>query len=403
MRVVVVGAGAWGLPAAAELARRGHAVTLLDRFGPANPLQSSPGPTRLWRLTHPDRARVRLALRSVEAMERLERLSGRTVHLRRGLLWRDREGPAGSGGLADVVSALAAEGVGHELVDAADVGRLVPALRPDDRPAVWSDVAGPVLAAASMQAQLALFEDAGGVLERARVEHVEAVPAGVRVDLAGGESRTADVAVLAPGPGTAALLAGLGVTLRLRPRLEQVVHLGDPADPAATDGYPCLVDRPHVADDGSEVPNVYAMPTPGRGYKVGLDLPLRDLAEGDVDRTPDDGVTAAITRYVRGHLPGVPPQALDAQVCSWTESPDGRFVLDTLPGGIVLACGDSGEGFKFSALMGPLLADLAEGRPADADVAAFTLGRFATGRPRQAVVPAAPDGASPSPSPTSSR
>ena len=52
MRVVVIGAGAWGLPAAAELARRGHEVALLDRFGPANDLSSSPGPTRLWRL-HP--------------------------------------------------------------------------------------------------------------------------------------------------------------------------------------------------------------------------------------------------------------------------------------------------------------------------------------------------------------
>src|ERR671926_744202 len=117
MRCVVVGAGAWGLPAAAELARRGHQVTLLDRFGPANDLSSSPGPTRLWRLTHPDAVRVRLALRSLEVMERLERLTGATVHLRRGLLWRDGEG------LAEVEAALAGERVRYEVVDAADVGR----------------------------------------------------------------------------------------------------------------------------------------------------------------------------------------------------------------------------------------------------------------------------------------
>ena len=78
MRCVVVGAGAWGLPAAAELARRGHRVTLVDRYGPANLLSSSPGPTRLWRLTHPDAVRVRLALRSLEAMERLSSLAGET-------------------------------------------------------------------------------------------------------------------------------------------------------------------------------------------------------------------------------------------------------------------------------------------------------------------------------------
>jgi sarcosine oxidase len=374
MRCVVVGAGAWGLPAAAELARRGHSVTLIDRFGPANLLSSSPGPTRLWRLTHPDAVRVRLALRSVEAMERLARLSGVDVFLRRGLLWR------AGGELAAVTGALSGEGVAHEVVEPGDVGRFFPGLRPDRRAAVWVAEAGPVLAAVSMRAQLGLFTAAGGVLDVGRrVVSVEPAPgvAGSRVTLDDGRVLAADVVVLAPGPGAARLLDGLGVRLALRPRLEQVVHYGDPADPGATDGLACLVDRPHIADDGREVPNLYAMPTPGRGYKVGIDRALRDLAPDDVDRTPSERTTHAITERVRRDLTGLRPIALDAQVCSWTESPDRRFVLDTLPGGVVVACGDSGEGFKFSALLGLVLADLAEGRTPDADIASFGLARFA--------------------------
>jgi sarcosine oxidase len=71
-------------------------------------------------------------------------------------------------------------------------------------------------------------------------------------------------------------------------------------------------------------------------------------------------------------------------VCSWTDSPDGRFVIDTLADGrIVLACGDSGEGFKFSALMGLALADLAEGRTDDPDIVPFGLHRFAGGEPER--------------------
>jgi sarcosine oxidase len=131
MRCVVVGAGAWGLPAAAELAGRGHDVTLVDRHGVAHRLSSSPGPTRLWRLTHPDAVRVRLARRSLEAMERLADRSGQTVFLRRGLLWRD------DASLPAVATALAAEGVEHEVVPAAEVGRFPLALRPDGRDAVW--------------------------------------------------------------------------------------------------------------------------------------------------------------------------------------------------------------------------------------------------------------------------
>jgi glycine/D-amino acid oxidase-like deaminating enzyme len=371
MRCVVVGAGAWGLPAAAELATRGHDVVVLDRYGVANDLSSSPGPTRLWRLTHPDAVRVRLARRSVEAMERLASRSGSTVFLRRGLLWRDDVS------LPAVLDALASEAVPHEPVAADDVQRFFPGLRPDGRDAVWQADAGPVLAAVSMSAQARLLEKAGGVVRVGPVvREVETTAAGVRVRDAGGGVVEADVAVLAPGPGAGPLLAGLGVDLPLGPHLEQVVHLGDPEAPGAADALPCLFDGPR----GDE-PGMYTMPTPGVGYKVGLDRPLRDLVEGDLDRTADQNLVAVTAERVRRDLTAVRPQVLDAQVCSWTDSPDGRFVVDTLPGGVVVACGDSGEGFKFSALMGLVLADLAEGRTPDTDVASFGLARFAGGVP----------------------
>ncbi|TRW47330.1 FAD-dependent oxidoreductase [Georgenia yuyongxinii] len=365
----MVGAGAWGLPAAAELAGRGHDVVLLDRYGVGNSLSSSSGPTRLWRLTHPDAARVRLGLRSVEAMERLAARSGREVFLRRGLLWRDDVSvPA-------VTAALSSESVAHDVVAPDDVARFFPGLRPDGRPAVWQQEAGPVLAAASLRAQAGLFDAAGGELVTGAVV-AEVVPRsqGVRVVCDDGRTFDADTVVLAPGPGAGRLLAGLGVDLPLRPRLEQVVHVGDPSAPGAADDFPCLFDGPREAE-----PGIYAMPTPGVGYKLGLDRAVRDLRPGDLDRTPDADLVADAVARVRRDLTALAPNALDAQVCSWTLSPDGRFVLDTLPGGVVVACGDSGEGFKFSALMGTVLADLAEGRTPDDDVASFSLARFTDG------------------------
>ena len=72
MRVVVVGTGVMGLSAAATLARRGHQVVALDRFGVGNPSSSSPGATRIWRMAHPDRTRVRLALWTKELWRDLE-------------------------------------------------------------------------------------------------------------------------------------------------------------------------------------------------------------------------------------------------------------------------------------------------------------------------------------------
>jgi glycine/D-amino acid oxidase-like deaminating enzyme len=184
-----------------------------------------------------------------------------------------------------------------------------------------------------------------------------------------GRELRADCVVLAPGPGAGALFEALGVSVQFRPVLEQVCHVGHPPE---TDSMPCLYDGP-LGDE----PGMYAMATPGRGYKLGIDSPLREWHEDDHDRVPVPDVSAAISARVTRNFTDLDPTVLDSQVCSWTESPDGRFVIDRIADGrVVLAAGDSGEGFKFSALMGLVLADLAEGQPVDPDIAPFALARF---------------------------
>ena len=294
-------------------------------------------------------------------MERLARDTDTTVFLRRGLLWRDDET------VDDVARAVRAAGEQVDEVEPDEVGRFLPGLRPDGRRAVFQPAAGPVLAAASMQAQLSRFEAAGG-------QRLDGVAVS-SVKLSDG-SLSADVVVLAPGPGAAPLLSGLGLDLPLRPRLEQAAHVAHVRGTRTSDAMPCWFDGP-VGDH----PALYAMTTPGVGYKLGLDRPVRAWQVDDLDRTPDAATLEELADRVRRCLVGVHPEPFDAQVCSWTESPDNRFVIDTLPGGVVVACGDGGEGFKFSALMGLVLADLAEGRAPDADVATFGLSRFADGVP----------------------
>jgi sarcosine oxidase len=315
--------------------------------------------------------RVRLAQRSVDAMERLASRSRSTVFLRRGLLWRDDDT------VDDVVSALAGESVDHTPLEPGEVGRFFPGLRPDDRAAVWQPDAGPVLAAASLRAQLGLFEHGGGtLLDGPHVVAVERTAHGVRVTADDGATHDADVVVLAPGPGAQGLLETIGVELPLRPRLEQVAHVAHVGGTSVSDELPCWFDGP-IGDR----PARYAMATPGVGYKIGLDRPLRDWSPGDADRTPDAALLAQLADGVAADLDGFDPTPFDAQVCCWTESPDNRFVIDALPDGVVVACGDGGEGFKFSALMGEVLADLAEGATPDDDVATFGLARFADGVP----------------------
>jgi glycine/D-amino acid oxidase-like deaminating enzyme len=124
---------------------------------------------------------------------------------------------------------------------------------------------------------------------------------------------------------------------------------------------------------------MYAMPTPGMGYKAGIEVPMRELDpdHDDGDRSPSPAIAEMVSRRIARILPGVSPVVTGTSVCTWTYGPDGHFVIDTaLDGRLVYACGDSGEGFKFAALMGESLADLAEGGARDADLGTFSLDRF---------------------------
>jgi glycine/D-amino acid oxidase-like deaminating enzyme len=365
--VVVVGAGAWGLPTAAELLRRGHAVTLVDRHRPGNHLSSSGGPTRLWRVADPDPAAIRLGRRAVSAMERLESRLGRPLRTRPGLLWRDAE-PA----LRQIADAVAAEGVTHTEVPAASVADLFPGLRPDGRDALWFPEAGALLAAEAVAGYVELVDrDEGVSLFGRGVSSVSPSSSGADVTLADGEVLHADAVVVCAGPGTPALLPGMGLEVPLRSFLEQVVHLGDAAGSAAYDDLPCLFDGPTAEGAG-----VYTMATPGVGYKIGIDDPLRELPPGDDDRTPDPERTRAILAWAARSLTSIGTDVVDELVCCWTDSPDGWFVVDVV-GPVVVACGDSGKGFKYSPAMGEILADLVEGEPVSADVAAMSASRFA--------------------------
>jgi sarcosine oxidase len=161
----------------------------------------------------------------------------------------------------------------------------------------------------------------------------------------------------------------LDVSVPLTPRLQQVVHFGSHDAPHRYDDVPCLFEGEYGAS-----PGFYAVPTPGRGYKIGLVEPVRAWTPDDLDRTPSEELTEA-TVIEAARLGFITDSVLDAQICSWTDSPDGLFVVDRVDR-VLFACGDSGAGFKFSALMGEVLADLAEGADPDDDVASLGVARF---------------------------
>ena len=363
---IVVGAGAWGLPAALGLQDRGWDVTLVERFEPGGPSASNGGSTRLWRLADTQPWRARSLRGTLDAMDRLSERLGEPVYRRTGLLWRDDVS------LPAVAESLVSIGEPVVRVAADRVAEVFDGLRPDGRDALYVEQAGVVHINRLLERCLAAFIDAGGTyLPHTRVSAIEPGAASATVRFATGEHRTADQVLVSAGPGTAELLPGLGISLPLTPYIEQVVYVGDPtASPPAPD-LPGLVDCPQAApsEHGPDSAGVYAMPNGAYGYKIGLDRPLRPLTGGtlgdDLDRSPDPTRTETIRARVERDLTAIMPRVLGAQVCTWTDSGDGDFIIGRTHPSVMLACGDSGEGFKYAAFMGEYLPALVAGDPTD--------------------------------------
>jgi glycine/D-amino acid oxidase-like deaminating enzyme len=89
----------------------------------------------------------------------------------------------------------------------------------------------------------------------------------------------------------------------------------------------------------------------GRGL-----APLADIPDSEPGHGPPE-----IEGWLAAHLPGVGRRRTAHEVCLYTMSPDGHFLVGLHPHDpqVALAAGFSGHGFKFASLIGEVLADLA--------------------------------------------
>ena len=368
MRAVVVGLGVMGLPTARALAERGYGVTAIDRHGISAPAGSSAGLTRIFRLAHERPGDIVLARKALERWRELERRSGEQLIDQVGLVLRGEPVPRW-------VAALRDAGEPVEELDAAGVARAFPelAVRPDE-PAALAPDDGVLFAARGLAAMAAAAQAAGAELSAPeRMTAVEETPAGVRVTT---DRRVleADIAVIAAGPWAGALLEPLGIRLPLAPAIGQVSYW---RGGGAWERRPSLID---FADAGKL--GVYGLPTPGKGYKIGLDYGAEEAWTPDAaDWPPREHEERCNIDWVAQHAPGLAADGPHlSEACPWTMTPDGEYFVDRV-GAVTVATGCCGHAFKFMPVLGELIADVAEGRPAWPEADIFGIGRMPADAP----------------------
>lgn len=354
--VVVVGAGLAGAAAAWRLAAAGREVVLVEAVAPAHAGGSSHGSARIFRHAYPDPFYVGLTVRALEGWRELETVSGRAVLTTTGGL---DFGRGWGHDLGAIAAALAAQGVEHELLDAAAAEERWPHLR-FDGPVLHHPAAGVVDAEVAVDAMVEQARHHGAsVVLGDRVESVEAAGEGAVVRLASGEALTASTVVVAAGgwlPELAERLPG-GIAARL-PRLEvtqqQIFHFPFPSPPQRATDWPVFLQQTELM--------LYSLPG-GRdaghaGFKIAEHDAGRPTTASSRDHVVDPASRERVVEWVRRTMPTVDPTPYAETTCLYTSTANEDFVIDRV-GPVVIASPCSGHGAKFAPVLGELIASAA--------------------------------------------
>jgi sarcosine oxidase len=354
---VIIGAGAMGSAAAYHLARRGEPVVLLEQFALLHDRGSSHGAARITRHSYADPAYARLMPAAFRAWRELEADAGESLYIRTGGV---SFSPAAIDYAARVAANLRELGVPHWHASGPAWNRRNPAFAlPSDYDVVFEPDAGMLRAsrAVALEIELARLHgrDQTRVIDQSPVRHID-LEGDKPVVITESAEIVAERVIVAAGGWVKRLLPSLSVPLMVTRQQVLYVKAADSL-PFGIGRFPVFIFKGAGSDDA-----FYGMPEfQGLGVKVAR----HGGPECDPDREDrmiGDEYKSIVKRFLHGHIPALADAPIDfAEVCLYTVAPDEQFQVDFLPDrpDVIVASPCSGHGFKFSCLVGRVLADLA--------------------------------------------
>lgn len=380
----VLGLGAMGSAAFYQLAKAGADVIGIDRYNPPHPHGSTHGESRITRRAIGEgMAYVPLVSRSHEIWRDLEGQTGQTLLSEVGCLIISRaddavERPGRTGFIQRTREAANRYSIPHEILDANAIRQRFPQFAvADDEIGYFEPGAGYVEPERCVAAQLTLGKALGGetVLDT-KVTAIEHTPDGVLLKTTSGDI-LAQKLVLSAGSGAPGLLGGAFETIlsptrqsmhwfELEPELRQEWASGPvfiwPHGESADDffyGFP-------------EIDGLGAIKIADEAYGNPIDP---DQVDRNVPLSASD---EKYVRHLAPRLKGVSARRHKAVTCLYTATPDSAFVIDWHPNDerILVVSPCSGHGFKHSAAIGEIAAQLVTTGQSAIDISAFSLSRF---------------------------
>jgi sarcosine oxidase len=381
--IVVVGLGAHGSSALWHLSKTGRKIAGIDRFHPPHQYGSSHGESRIIRQAyHENPLYVPLVQAAYPLWAELGALAGTPLFQKTGGLLL-------GGTDADVVSGarLSAEthGIPYDYLDATAIRKRFPAFRPTaDVVGILEHEAGILFPEAAITAFLGQAAAGGATLRTGeQVTTITPLQEGIELTTTKRRYRTQKLIVSA-GAWLNTLFPELDLPLTIRRQV--LFWFGDAA------ASPGAAAQPHhrASDPGRFHPRsmpvfiweyqknklFYGIPDLGHGLKLGGHHDGHPVNPDELTQQVDITEIEDMQKIAANHL-SIDPVFQKSCVCMYTNTPDGDFIIDLHPQhpDIVIASPCSGHGFKFSAIIGRLLADLALERPTGFDLTPFSIHR----------------------------
>ena len=383
---IVIGLGAMGSAAVFQLAKRGHTVMGFDQFSPPHDYGSSHGETRIIRQAIGEGEEyIPLALRSYELWRELERESGQELLvITGGLILESQQSNAlmhgRRGFLARTSQSAERFGIRHEMLNSRELRQRFPQFAVTDEVGYFEHETGYLRPESCIRAQLDLGKNHGAIL-RTHEQVLSVNPRQSRTGVVVKTSRAdyeADTLVIAAGPWLNRWLEPSDAEhfkvyrqvmfwFEIQDKMRNVMSPGE---------FPIFI---WILEQEAE--NVfYGFPSlDGKTIKMASEQYVNTTTPEEMAREVTREEKAAMfERFVRGRLPFITNSCDKAASCLYTMTPDSDFVIDFHPEHpeIVVASPCSGHGFKHSAAIGEVIAELVIEGKSKIDVSSFGMKRF---------------------------
>jgi sarcosine oxidase len=366
---IVLGLGALGSSALYQIARRGGEVLGLEQYQLGHGNGSSQDHSRIIRLSYHTPHYVELARQAYKAWAEVEAEAGEQLIFKTGGLDLWPAEPAYP--MADYTESMAACGVGFERLSAGEIIHRWPQFRlNDDVTGIFQEEGGIATPNLSNAAHRRLATAYGAITrDNAPVESVRAVNDELEL-IAGGDLYRCRHLVVAAGAWSNRILTHFGRQIHLTITQEQVTYYRPVnVEEFMPERFPVWI--------WMDEPSFYGFPVFGEpGPKVAQDVGGEQVTPETRSFEPNPATLARTEAFLAAVLPGMLGPQLYTKTCLYDLPPDRNFVLGNLPEqpNVSLAIG-AGHSFKFAALIGKILSDLALNGQTNYDIGLFSVER----------------------------